>query len=139
MSGLHHYRLFAFPGLARLVFDYGPGKCAPNLIRSVVTDRIPTVRTAGENQLDLLVAWREAPVFSERERAALAWAEGMTHLAEGGVPDEIYAQVSEQFSTKEIADLSFAVAEINAWNRLMVCSRTPAQIAAGEQKAETTK
>jgi AhpD family alkylhydroperoxidase len=102
---------------------------------------IPLARRNGisESQLDLLVAWREAPVFNERERAALAWAESMTHLAEGGVPDAIYAQVCDQFSTKEIADLSFAVAEINAWNRLMVCSCTPAQIVAGEHKAETTK
>jgi AhpD family alkylhydroperoxidase len=93
---------------------------------------IPLARRSGisESQLDLLVAWREAPVFNERERAALAWAESMTRLADGGVPDDIYTQVCAQFSTKEIADLSFAVAEINAWNRLMVCSLTPAQIAA---------
>jgi alkylhydroperoxidase family enzyme len=102
---------------------------------------MPLARRHGvsESQLDLLVAWREAPVFDERERAALAWAESMTHLSEGGVPDDVYAQACEQFSTKEIADLSFAVAEINAWNRLMVCSRTPAQIAVDEHPAETTK
>jgi AhpD family alkylhydroperoxidase len=84
----------------------------------------------GEDQLNLLVAWREAPVFSPRERAALAWAESMTHLKDGDVPDSIYEPLCQQFSTKEIADLSFAVAEINAWNRLMVCSRTPPVLAA---------
>jgi len=86
-----------------------------------------------DDQLNLLVAWREAPVFSDRERAALAWAESMTCLASGDVPDPIYEQASAQFSIKEIADLSLAVAEINAWNRLMICSRTPPQVAAGKR------
>jgi alkylhydroperoxidase family enzyme len=54
---------------------------------------------------------------------------GVTLLTGGDVPDNIYAEVSSQFSTKEIADLSFAIAEINAWNRLMMCTRTPPQIA----------
>jgi AhpD family alkylhydroperoxidase len=92
----------------------------------------PLARQNGvsEDQLNLLVAWREAPVFDSRERAALAWAESMTSLTNGDVPDHIYEQVCDQFSTKEIADLSFAVAEINAWNRLMICSRTPPQVSA---------
>lgn len=93
---------------------------------------IPLARRNGvtEDQLNLLVAWCEAPVFSNKERAALAWAESMTHLVGGDVPDHIYEQACEQFSTKELADLSFAVAEINAWNRLMVCSRTPPNVTA---------
>ena len=92
---------------------------------------VPLARKNGvsDDQLHLLVTWREAPVFSSRERAALAWAEALTHLTDGDVSDEVYAQVCELFTTKEIADLSFAVAEINAWNRLMVCSRTPPQVA----------
>jgi AhpD family alkylhydroperoxidase len=96
---------------------------------------IPLARKNGvsDDQLNLLVAWREAPVFNNQERAALAWAESMTHLIGGDVPDHIYAQACEQFSMKEIADLSFAVAEINAWNRLMVCSRTPPQVAADKR------
>jgi AhpD family alkylhydroperoxidase len=96
---------------------------------------IPLARKNGvtDDQLNLLVAWREAPVFSDRERAALAWAESMTCLASGDVPDPIYEQASAQFSIKEIADLSLAVAEINAWNRLMICSRTPPQVAAGKR------
>jgi alkylhydroperoxidase family enzyme len=59
----------------------------------------------------------------------LAWAESMTLLAGGDVPDHIYEQACEQFSIKEIADLSLAVSEINAWNRLMICSRTPPRVA----------
>lgn len=96
---------------------------------------VPLARQNGvtEDQLNLLVAWREAPVFNNQERAALEWAESMTHLANGGVPDHIYEQAREQFSVKEIADLSLAVAEINAWNRLMVCSRTPPQLAADKR------
>ena len=92
---------------------------------------VPLARQNGisQDQLDLLVAWREAPVFNDRERAALPWAESVTYLIDGDVPDHIYQQACDQFSTREIADLSFAVAEINAWNRLMVCSRTPPQLA----------
>ena len=92
---------------------------------------IPLARRHGvsDDQLNLLVAWRESPVFSDRERAALDWAESMTYLVGGDVPDAIYEQACAQFETKEIADLAFAVAEINAWNRLMICSRTPAQLA----------
>jgi len=93
---------------------------------------IPLARKSGvsDDQLNLLVTWREAPVFSLKERAALAWAEALTHLTGGDVSDTVYADACEQFTTKEIADLSFAVAEINAWNRLMVCSRTPPQVTA---------
>ena len=96
---------------------------------------IPLARKNGvsDDQLNLLVAWREAPVFNNQERAALAWAEGMTYLVGGDVPDDIYEQACEQFSMKEIADLSFAVSEINAWNRLMICSRTPPQVAADKR------
>ena len=68
---------------------------------------------------------REAPIFSPKERAALAWTEALTRLAGGDVSDEVYAGTRQHFSEKEVADLSFAIAEINAWNRLMICSRTP--------------
>lgn len=92
---------------------------------------IPLARKNGvsDDQLNLLVAWRDAPVFNNKERVALAWAESMTCLVGGDVPDHIYERACEQFSEKEIADLSLAVAEINAWNRLMICSRTPPQVA----------
>ena len=83
-----------------------------------------------EDQLHLLVAWREAPIYSPKERAALAWAEALTHLTGGDVSDAVYAEVRQNFTEKEVGDLAFAVAEINAWNRLMICSRTPPQLGA---------
>ncbi len=92
---------------------------------------VPLARTHGvsDDQLHLLVAWREAPIYSAKERAALAWAEAVTRLTGGDVSDAVYAEMRQHFSEKEAADLSFAVAEINAWNRLMICTRTPPQLA----------
>ena len=81
-----------------------------------------------EDKLHLLAAWREAPIYSPKERAALAWAEALTRLTGGDVSNEVYGEMRQHFSEKEVADLSFAVAEINAWNRLMICTRTPPQI-----------
>ena len=68
------------------------------------------------DKLNLVVVWREAPQFSQRERAALAWTEALTLLSEG-VSDEVYAQASAEFSEKELAYLTSAVASINVWNR----------------------
>ena len=68
------------------------------------------------DKLNLVVVWREAPLFSARERAALAWTEALTLLTQG-VSDEVYAQASAEFSEKELAYLTAAVASINAWNR----------------------
>lgn len=91
---------------------------------------VPLARKHGisEDQLHLLAAWREAPIYSAKERAALAWAEALTQLTGGAVSDAVYAEVRQHFSEKEVADLSFAVVEINAWNRLMICTRTPPQV-----------
>jgi AhpD family alkylhydroperoxidase len=69
-------------------------------------------------KLDLLAVWREAGVFSEREKAALAWTELLTRLSEHHVSDEDYAAVSEHFTPNELAWLSAAVAVINTWNRI---------------------
>jgi len=79
-------------------------------------------RAAGETEqrLYLLSAWREAPFYSERERAALEWTEAMTLLTEGHVPDDVYASALGQFSEAELVDLSMAIVAINGWNRLMV-------------------
>ena len=79
----------------------------------------------GERALRLhhLVIWRESSLFSPRERAALAWTESVTKLGEHGVPDEIYEEARMQFSEKELADLTFVVAEINGWNRLSIAFR----------------
>jgi AhpD family alkylhydroperoxidase len=68
------------------------------------------------DKLNLVVVWREAPQFSQRERAALAWTEALTLLA-SGVSDEVYAEASREFSEKELAYLTSAVASINVWNR----------------------
>jgi len=71
------------------------------------------------DKLNLVVVWREAPLFSARERAALAWTEALT-LVTHGVSDEVYAQASAAFSERELAWLSSAIASINVWNRLGV-------------------
>jgi AhpD family alkylhydroperoxidase len=73
-----------------------------------------------EQRLYLLDAWREAPMYSPRERAALAWTEAVTRLEDGSVPDEAYAQVREQFSEEEIVYLTLAVVAINGWNRIAI-------------------
>lgn len=76
-------------------------------------------------RMHMLAVWREATVYTEREQAALAWAEALAQLPEGGVPDAVYEEVSRHFSVKEISDLAFVIVEIGGWNRLMVASRTP--------------
>jgi AhpD family alkylhydroperoxidase len=68
------------------------------------------------DKLNLVVVWREAPLFSSRERAALAWTEALT-LLPGGVSDEVFAQASAEFSDKELMYLTSAIASINVWNR----------------------
>ena len=74
------------------------------------------------DKLNLVVVWREAPQFSARERAALAWTEALTNLT-GGVSDEVYAQASAEFSEKELTYLTSAIASINVWNRFGVAYR----------------
>jgi AhpD family alkylhydroperoxidase len=90
-------------------------------------------RKLGESdlRLHLLDAWRESHLYSERERAALAWAEALTHIATTHAPGEIYEAARAHFSEKELADLSIAIAMINAWNRLAIGSRAvhPADLA----------
>jgi AhpD family alkylhydroperoxidase len=82
-------------------------------------------RAAGESEQRLygLVAWREAPYYTERERAALAWTEALTLIAENHVTDELYEQTRRQFSEQELADLTLAVVTINAWNRVAISFR----------------
>ena len=76
-----------------------------------------------EARLYLLDAWRESALYSDRERAALAWAEALTNIKESHAPDDIYRYVRSHFSEKELADLSIAIAMINAWNRLSIGMR----------------
>ncbi|HTW84305.1 MAG TPA: carboxymuconolactone decarboxylase family protein [Candidatus Sulfotelmatobacter sp.] len=77
-----------------------------------------------------LPAWREAPWYSPRERAALAYAETLTRLAEEDVGDELFAELRAQFSEREIVDLTLAISIINTWNRFSVSFRTPPESAA---------
>ena len=74
-------------------------------------------------KLDLVATWEEAGVYSERERAALAWTETLTRVADGGVSDEAYAAVGRTFNDKETTYLTSAIGNINAWNRIGVAFR----------------
>jgi AhpD family alkylhydroperoxidase len=82
-----------------------------------------------EERLDLLPAWRESPVYTPRERAALAWTEAVTLIADGHVPDAIYDAALQEFGEKELVDLTYAVVVINGWNRLAIAFRKPPEIA----------
>jgi AhpD family alkylhydroperoxidase len=83
------------------------------------------LRAIGESEQRLyaLDAWEESPFYSDRERAALEWTEAVTRFSEEHVPDEVYECVRKQFSEQELADLTLAVATINAWNRLSIAGR----------------
>jgi AhpD family alkylhydroperoxidase len=84
------------------------------------------LRAIGETEQRMysLDAWRECPYYTDRERAALSWAEVVTLVREDHVPDAVYEEARAHFSEKEICDLTLAVAAINAWNRLAIASRT---------------
>jgi AhpD family alkylhydroperoxidase len=83
------------------------------------------LRAQGETEQRLYVmdAWREAPFYTERERAALAWAEALTRLGHDGVSDEIYNDAAAQFSELELIDLTIAVVTINSYNRINIAFR----------------
>ena len=85
-------------------------------------------RAAGETEgrIYALNAWRETPFYSERERAALEWAEAVTLLHQTHVPDDVYARVRTEFSEADTVSLTFACIAINGWNRLAVSFRAPA-------------
>src|SRR5262245_53088722 len=82
-------------------------------------------RAAGETEQRLYVldAWRETPLYSERERAALEWTEAVTRIADGHVPDEVFARVREHFSEQELVSLTIAIIATNGWNRLNIAFR----------------
>jgi AhpD family alkylhydroperoxidase len=84
-------------------------------------------RAAGESEqrLYLLDAWQESPFYSPRERAALAWTEAVTRVSKTHVPDDVYLEVRQHFSEKELVDLNWVVVAINAWNRLAIPFRFP--------------
>jgi AhpD family alkylhydroperoxidase len=76
-----------------------------------------------EQRLYLLNAWRESPVYTDRERAALAWTEAVTLISETHAPDDVYEEVRSQFSEKEMVNLTMLIATINAWNRIAISFR----------------
>ena len=82
-------------------------------------------RAAGETEqrLYLLDAWRETPLYSERERAALEWTEAVTRVADGHVPDDVFARAREHFSEEELVNLTIAVISTNGYNRLNIAFR----------------
>ena len=76
-----------------------------------------------EQRMYSLDAWRECGYYSDRERAALAWTESVTEIANGHTPDAVYDEVKRHFTEKALADLTLAIAAINAWNRLSIAAR----------------
>lgn len=84
-------------------------------------------RAAGETEqrLYVLPGWREAPFYTDRERAALAWTESLTLISETHAPDEVFEQLREQFDDKELMDLTLAIVAINGWNRIAIGFRAP--------------
>lgn len=97
------------------------------------------LRAGGETEQRLytLDAWRETPFFTDRERAALEWAESVTQVSVDHVPDEVYERVRKHFDEPELIDLTMAVVAINGWNRVSIAFRTtpgtyqPGQFATG--------
>jgi AhpD family alkylhydroperoxidase len=79
-----------------------------------------------EQRLHVLAAWREGPFYSDRERAALAWAEALTEISVNGVTDALYAEVRRHFDEKALVDLTLAIVAINGWNRLAIPFRSQA-------------
>jgi alkylhydroperoxidase family enzyme len=77
-----------------------------------------------EERLYLLDAWRESPLYSDRERAALAWTEALTLVAQTHAPDEDYARLKAHFSEEEQVKLTLAISAINAWNRFAIGFRS---------------
>lgn len=83
-------------------------------------------RAAGETEqrLYVLPAWREAPFYSERERAALAWTEAVTLVSETHIPDDVYEEARRCFSEPELVNLTWAIVLINGWNRVAIGFRS---------------
>jgi AhpD family alkylhydroperoxidase len=82
-------------------------------------------RGEDEQRLHVLAAWREAPFYNERERAALAWCESLTLLPQTGAPDDVYTELERVFDQEEVVALTLAIVAINSWNRLAVGLRSP--------------
>jgi AhpD family alkylhydroperoxidase len=92
-------------------------------------------RGEAEERLYLLDAWRESPLYTERERAALAWTEAVTLVSQTHVPDAVYDEVRTQFSEAELVKLTLLVATINAWNRIAISFRSVHPTKAAQKSA----
>ena len=95
--------------------------CSPCVFAGVAAAK---KRGETDERLHNVVAWRETPFYTDRERAALEWTESLTLVSQTHVPDEVYESVKQYFSEKEIVDLSILVSVINVWNRLAISTRT---------------
>lgn len=89
-----------------------------------------------DQRMLMLSAWDEAGLYSEREKAALAWTEAVTLISESQISDELYETAREHFSEKELADLTWAITVINGWNRMMVAFAVPPSGAGGKTSAQ---
>jgi AhpD family alkylhydroperoxidase len=87
---------------------------------------VKQARIHGERELRLhhVAIWRESPLFTPKERAALAWTEALTRIDPAGVPDAVYEEAREYFPEAELSELTFRVVAINGWNRMNVAFRT---------------
>ena len=100
------------------------------------------LRALGETELriDLVSVWAESPGYSERERAAFAWAESVTKVSETHVPDDVFALARQHFSEEQLAKLTLAVVTINAWNRFAISFRLePGHYKPAHQQAGKTQ
>lgn len=111
------------PGLSHLV-DIRASQM--NGCAFCVDMHVKEAKLHGERELRLhhVAIWRESPLFTAKERAALAFTEALTVIAPTGISDELYAEVHEQFSDDELSTLTFRIMTINAWNRANVAFRT---------------
>jgi AhpD family alkylhydroperoxidase len=94
-------------------------------------------RAHGENEMRLILldAWRESPLYTDRERAALAWTDSLTRIARTHAPDADYELVKAQFSEGEIVALTVLIGMINAWNRIQISARAPHPVEAAASAA----
>lgn len=133
----------ALLALGKAAEDAGLGKELLELIKLRVSQingcafcvqlHLNAARKAGvaAEKLDLVAVWRDAGVFSGREQAALAWAEGLTEVSRHGAPDAAYAALREAFDESEAVFLTVAIGTINMWNRIAVGFRFSPQVARG--------
>jgi AhpD family alkylhydroperoxidase len=98
-------------------------------------------RKAGESEerIYLLDAWRESPLYSARERAALAWTEALTLVTEGHVPDDVYEMARREFSEEELTKLTLAIGVINTWNRICIAFRSVHPVVAAAKAAQAAE